>query len=146
MELKPDEIGVELSWDFLWRDPSGASRLTNLRTSLPDRWSRPIQPAHLRLTRAANLDLQIGSIRQSRIGFDSWVSADIPLGEEGEAYDIEIRRADALVRRLATAVPTAVYSRAEQLADGVVGEIVVSVAQVSRRFGAGARAESKIGI
>ncbi len=146
VELAPEEIGAVLQWEFRWGDPGGASRLTNLSAALPDRWGRPFAPVHLRLARAANQDVEIRWIRQARLAFDSWVGADIPLGEEAETYDIEIVRAETIVRRITANAPFAVYTRTDQLADGTSGEIVVRVAQVSRQYGAGARTESKIGI
>lgn len=42
--------------------------------------------------------IAVSSIRRGRIDADSWLAADIPAGEEREAYQIEIRKGGVLVR------------------------------------------------
>lgn len=146
VDLSPEEFGADLHWQFRWRDPAGASRPAQMRLILPNLWARPFAPVHLQLSRAANLDVEINWIRQSRIGGDTWNTAEIPLGEEVESYEIEVLFGEVVRRRFFSSQANARYLRADQLADGAGGEIVVRVAQLSRQYGAGARAESKIRI
>ena len=146
IDMSPEEVGADLQWQFRWRDPAGAARPALLRQSLHNLWARPFAPAHLRLALAANLDVEISWIRQSRIGGDSWATAEIALGEELESYEIEVLFGGVVRRRFSCDQTNARYLRADQLADGLSGEIAVRVAQVSRQSGAGARAESKIRI
>ena len=61
----------------------------------------------------------------------------MPLGEAAEAYLVRVMQGAVLVRETTVAVPTRIYTAAEQLADGVSLPFTVRVAQLSDRFGAG---------
>ena len=50
---------------------------------------RPLAPVHLRSERDAG-DIVFTWIRRTRIDGDGWELADVPLGEEREAYEIEV--------------------------------------------------------
>jgi hypothetical protein len=62
-------------------------------------------------------DVTVTWIRQTRIGGDAWEPSDVPLGEESEAYQVEILDGDAVIRRTITTSPVLVYSAAEQASD-----------------------------
>ena len=102
---------------------------------------RPYAPAHLRGKRNALTgdDLTISWIRRTRIGGDSWEVAEVPLGEDGEAYEIEILDGTTVKRVLSTDKPSVVYSAAQQVADfgGVQSSYSVRVYQMSSVFGRG---------
>ncbi|MFT4149974.1 MAG: glycoside hydrolase TIM-barrel-like domain-containing protein [Paracoccaceae bacterium] len=97
---------------------------------------RPYRVAHLR-ARGQGADLAFFWVRRTRIDGDSWLSAEVPLGEEREAYSVRVRRAGSVVRSVECSAPQWTYTAAMQAADGAAGTITVEVAQLSDRFGAG---------
>jgi hypothetical protein len=69
---------------------------------------RPLSPAHVRGRRTGN-DLAISWKRRTRIGGDSWETAEVPLAEETEAYEIDILDGSTVKRTIASATPAASY-------------------------------------
>ncbi|MBX3504906.1 MAG: glycoside hydrolase/phage tail family protein [Parvibaculum sp.] len=101
---------------------------------------RPLSPVHLRARRVEDGTIRLSWVRRTRLGGDSWQGLDVPLGEELEAYEIEIRDGDAVKRILATSEPQATYSAAEQSADfghTDFESLDVTIYQLSRAFGRG---------
>ncbi len=101
---------------------------------------RPYAPAHLRAERQGNGDIALRWIRRTRIGGDSWTSAEVPLGETAESYRVNILLGGSVVRELSASTPGTTYSAAAQAADGATGAIEFSVAQLSEIYGPGAEA------
>ncbi|MEM1298707.1 MAG: glycoside hydrolase/phage tail family protein [Pseudomonadota bacterium] len=97
---------------------------------------RPFAPAHLR-ARSQGADLAISWIRQTRMGGDSFVSVEVPLGEEREAYRLTVRSGDIVLRTVEVSEPALIYTASDQAADGASGAISVSVAQLSATYGYG---------
>ena len=88
----------------------------------------PPSPVHLRAARDATGGIEIGWTRRSRAGW-VWASgSDTPLGEELEAYRLELS-GDGFVRSVDVELPRYSYSAAEQAADGLVGPLLISVIQ-----------------
>ena len=89
-------------------------------------------------------DLQLRWIRRSRHpAAESWAAAEAPLGEEAEAYEVEILDGAAVKRTLTSAAPSVVYAAAQQLADwsallGPGDALTVRVFQRSALVGRGA--------
>jgi hypothetical protein len=108
---------------------------------------RPLAPVHLAARRSGG-DILLAWIRRSRSGGDAWDPPDIPLGEESEAYDVDILDAGGAVKRvLATAAPAATYTAAMIAADfpgGLPSPLVFRVAQRSAAFGRGIAATASI--
>jgi hypothetical protein len=98
---------------------------------------RPLSPAHLRVASGPGGELSFSWIRRTRIDGDSWDVAEVPLGEETEAYVLRIRKAGAILREVTTADAGWVYTLSEQLVDGLSPPFTVEVAQVSASFGQG---------
>ncbi len=96
---------------------------------------RPYAVAHPRL-RPVPGGLLLTWVRRTRIDGDSWTPAEVPLGEEREAYLVRVSRGGTLLRLAEVAQPAWTYSAAMQGADGA-GPVVLSVAQISDRFGPG---------
>lgn len=100
---------------------------------------RPYAPVHLRAT-LQGADIALTWTRQTRIDGALWLGPEVPLGEESEAYVVEIAQGQTLLRQNIVAQASWTYSAAQQIADGAAGLIEIRVAQVSARYGAGASA------
>jgi hypothetical protein len=85
-------------------------------------------------------DIVLSWTRRTRIGGDSWEQVDVPLGEDSEAYEIDIYNGADVVRTLAAATPLATYTLAQQTADfgGQQWSVTAAVYQMSAVFGRGA--------
>ena len=130
--LEASEVGLPLHWrigpggaDF--GGPAFAAKVAagGLRAALP------LSPAHLRARRLGDGGVALSWIRRGRLSADSWEAAEIPLGEEAEAYRVEIRDGGALVRAAETGAPNWTYTAAMIAADfgGSPGVATVAVAQ-----------------
>jgi hypothetical protein len=99
---------------------------------------RPLSPVHLRGTRVDG-SVRISWVRRTRRDGDSWAAGDVPLGEEREAYAVDILSGSAVVRTFNVNEPTVLYPAADELADfgALQASITVSVAQLSTTVGRG---------
>ena len=139
--LLETERGLERQWLYgpaplPYDDPSYAS----ITRAFDGVGLRPLSPVHLRARRGEGGRIELTWIRRTRIGGDSWAGLDVPLGEELEAYEVEIRDGDAVKRVLAASEPLALYTPAEQTVDFGSTElesIDVTIYQLSRAFGRG---------
>jgi hypothetical protein len=100
---------------------------------------RPLSPVHVRGARSANGDLVITWIRRTRQGGDSWESADVPLAEDGENYEVDILAGVTIRRTIVATRPTTTYTAAQQITDfgGLVPACDLRLAQVSATSGRG---------
>jgi hypothetical protein len=97
---------------------------------------RPFSPCHLRAEQKAG-GHEIRWTRRTRIDGDDWERAEVPLGEESEAYQLRIVKNGQMVRETVITSPSWVYDQSMQMADGVSAPYLVTVAQISARYGAG---------
>ena len=97
---------------------------------------RPYRPVHLRAIRVGG-DVALSWVRQTRIDGDSWLGADVPLGEASEVYRVRVVAGGVPVREVEIHAPNWTYTAAMQSADGVAAPFEIEVAQVSDRFGPG---------
>ena len=104
---------------------------------------RPYRPAHLRAEDQGS-DLAVSWIRRTRIDGDSWALPEVPLGEDGEAYRVQVRQGASILRDVSVSLPYWTYAAADRSADGLTGEYTLAVAQVSERYGPGPYAELEI--
>jgi hypothetical protein len=117
--LRPSEVGLSLNWRV---GPTGVAFVDTHFVTLAEtggvRARLPLSPVHLRGQLTSDGDLEISWIRRSRIDADDWEGADIPLGEEMESYQIEIRSiADDLKRTAAATEQSWIYTNAAIIAD-----------------------------
>ncbi len=98
---------------------------------------RPFPPVHLSAERTGAGDIRIAWTRRSRLGGDGWEGPDIPLGEAREAYRLRLLSGGAELRRIETAAPEALYTAADQAADGAAGPLEIRIAQLSADYGPG---------
>ena len=105
----------------------------------------PLSPVHLRETIAPGGDRVYSWIRRGRVDADSWLAADIPLGEDLESYSVKIRRTDgAVLRETTVGIPSWTYSGADILSDfPTASEFDVSISQISAVVGEGIAATAR---
>lgn len=99
----------------------------------------PLAPVHARGERSAAGDLAIRWIRRTRLPAPWADHVDAPLGEAGEAYQIDIMAGSSVTRTIATSAPQALYSAAEQIADfgALQSAVTCRIHQLSERVGRG---------
>ncbi len=137
MNLAPNARGVErhLRWGPASRalgDPSYRYRVESFRGV----GLRPYPVAHLRAA-ATGAGTDITWIRRTRTGGDSWDGYDVPLGEADERYLVRVVDGGSTVRETVVTAPIWSYGATEQSADGLSGNAIVEVAQISDSFGPG---------
>jgi GTA TIM-barrel-like domain/Putative phage tail protein len=97
---------------------------------------RPYPVAHLTTTQSGG-DLLATWKRRTRIDGDTWQSAEVPLGEDAELYQVRIVQASSIVANYVSSQPQFLYTSAARALDGVSGTFEIAVAQVSASFGPG---------
>ncbi|MBU2533004.1 MAG: glycoside hydrolase/phage tail family protein [Alphaproteobacteria bacterium] len=99
---------------------------------------RPLAPVHVRAERVG-ADLTIRWTRRTRIGGDNWQQLDVALGEQTEAYEVDILDGGQVKRTLASATTAVSYPQAQQVADfgAVPTAIACRVFQLSATWGRG---------
>jgi hypothetical protein len=98
---------------------------------------RPYAPCHLKATRCEAGDILVSWIRRTRIDGDSWLSVEVPVGEDKEQYVLRVYQDETLVREEAATEMSWFYSLSLQAEDGISRPFEIHVAQVSDRFGPG---------
>jgi len=106
---------------------------------------RPYSPVHLRAEPKAN-DLDVSWIRRARQDADDWELSDIPLGEDSEAYRVDVYGPSGLLRQVEVSEPRWTYTAAMQAADGFTGQGGFRVSQMSARFGPGPAASLSLSL
>jgi len=110
---------------------------------------RPFAPVHVEQPwRRARVpgDLTIRWIRRSRaLDADAWEQVEVPLGEEVEGYEVEIRDGAAVKRVLNSSTTSVLYTATQQTADwgaplGAGDTVAIRIFQLSARLGRGAPA------
>lgn len=92
-------------------------------------------------------DLTIAWKRRSRVlSADSWSLAEVPLGEDVEAYEVDIMDGGSVVRTLEASTTSVVYTAAQQTADfgstfGPGQTLTIRIAQLSALIGRGEERE-----
>jgi hypothetical protein len=107
---------------------------------------KPLSPVHVAAVRAGD-GIHIWWIRRTRIDGDNW-GVEVPLGEQVEAYEIEILSGGAVLRSIGCAAPQALYAAADELADfgTVQTSLHVRVAQLSATVGRGYAADVTLAV
>jgi hypothetical protein len=98
---------------------------------------RPYSVCHLRKSGSLGADIPLTWVRRTRIDGDSWTSIEVPLGEESEAYRLQVKTGATLLREVSTSQPFWTYSAAMQAVDDAGPTTRIEVAQVSASFGPG---------
>lgn len=106
---------------------------------------RPLSPCHLRAAATAG-GWDFTWVRRTRIDGDSWDGYDVPLGEGQELYLVRVLDGGVIRREFVTSTAACSYTSEEKLADGILGDFAVSVAQISQEYGAGPGASLEVAI
>jgi len=120
-------------------DPSAlAMTLTPQPTAL-----MPLSPVHLHAARDSGGDVAVSWIRRTRKDGDAW-GVEVPLGEDSEAYEIEILSGSTVKRTLSVNTPAGTYSSADEAVDfdGMQTSLTIRVFQLSSTVGRGHPAQS----
>lgn len=138
-----DEIGQ--SWVYrvgpAARDPADPAYVALAGTTSAYALA-PLSPVQVRARRVA-AGIALSWIRRTRIDGDGWGMADVPLGEETEAYEVEILAGGGLVRRVAAGEPALLYEAARETEDfgAPQSSLALRICQVSRIAGRGRAAD-----
>ncbi len=98
---------------------------------------RPFSVAHLSAQGISGADITLSWVRRTRIDGDSWESIEVPLGEDREVYRVQVFDGTTKVREVEVSNTYWVYTASMQTTDGVGATFVLSVSQLSDRFGSG---------
>ena len=108
---------------------------------------KPYAPARVRAARgAAGVTFTI--LRRGRRDADSWDLREIPLGEDAEAYELDILRNGAVVRSLSSSRPDLIYPSNAELADfgSAQGAFDVQAFQMSASVGRGFALSARVSL
>ena len=99
---------------------------------------RPFAPVRPLARRTAD-GVVLTWIRRTRQDGDGWDAVDVPLGEESERYEVDIRSGGTVLRTLGTTAPSALYPAAAEIADlgAPAASLSVRICQVSGTVGRG---------
>jgi hypothetical protein len=137
------ERTVELRVIATSRDYGDPSAVTLQMTPQPTAL-KPLSPVHLRARRNGS-GVTFEWIRRSRFEADSWVG-EVPLGEDREAYAVDVLNGAAVVRTIESALPAAHYAAADEIADfgAAQASLTIRVAQLSATVGRGFAAQATL--
>jgi hypothetical protein len=96
--------------------------------------AKPFKPVHVRAS-ISEVGLDASWVRRTRIGGDSWLVADVPVGEETETYRVRIVRNDLVLLDVSVTEPQ--FTVANAFVGPIQAGDVFEVAQVSVSFGHG---------
>ena len=144
-DFGPADWGIE-------RDYKGVSILNNEADVTAQQFTNdgvgktPYSPVHVLGVRDGSNNLTITWVRRSRLRTPGLGHGPVPLGEETEAYEIDIYSGVTIVNTLTTALPTLSYSAAEQTADGLTpgNPVNMRIYQISAIRGRGFPAISMV--
>jgi hypothetical protein len=85
-------------------------------------------------------------IRRTRIDGDSWDVVEVLLGEESEAYEVDILDGSSVVRTLSTSAPEVLYGAADETIDfgSPQTSLTIAVYQLSASVGRGIAAQATL--
>jgi hypothetical protein len=98
---------------------------------------RPLSPVHAKAYRDID-GVHISWTRRTRRDGDAW-GVEVPLGEDVEAYQVDIVSGVSVVRTLSSTVPSVLYASADELADFGAAQMSIHlrVMQLSATSGQG---------
>jgi hypothetical protein len=105
----------------------------------------PLSPVHPAAVRDGS-GVTLSWIRRTRIDGDSWDVVEVPLGEESEAYEVDILDGPSVVRTLSTSMPEVLYGAADEITDfgSPQTSLTIAVYQLSASVGRGIAAQATL--
>ena len=97
---------------------------------------KPYPPVRAKAVRSG-AGVTISFLRRGRRESDAWEPLDIPLGEDSEAYEIDIFSGVTLKRTLSAVTPSVLYAAASETADFGAAQTALSVAVYQKSAAAG---------
>ncbi len=146
VDMTRADIGLLFNWKY---GPSvydiGDSSYRTATHAFDGIGLRPLSPVHVTGEQIPE-GLQISWIRRTRISGDNWAQTDVPLGENSEAYEIDILDGATVKRTLTASTPSIIYTIAQQIADFGAPQASYSiyVYQISATFGRGEKREAVV--
>ncbi|MCB2004725.1 MAG: hypothetical protein KDH93_06900, partial [Rhodoferax sp.] len=110
--LRAGEAGLTLNWRVRPADAgTSAEDAETVRLTGGLRAAMPLAPVHLQARRLADGSVRFSWVRCTRVDGDNWLGSDVPLGEEAEAYLVEIRNEqdNGILHSANTAQPSFVW-------------------------------------
>eukprot|EP01037_Dinobryon_pediforme_P009565 gene9565-9641_t len=88
----------------------------DVTTTVTGKALQPYAPVSVTAARQAG-GVLVSFLRRGRLDSDGWQPVDIPLGEDSEAYAIDVCSGDSVVRTLSAATTQCMYSNLQEIAD-----------------------------
>jgi hypothetical protein len=119
------------------RDHADASAVEIAATAGPEAL-KPFAPVHVRARRDPD-GVRIRWIRRTRHGGDAWEPIEVPLGEDAEAYEVDVLQGAAVKRTLSSSASEVLYPAAAELADfgAPQAALALRITQLSALVGRG---------
>ncbi len=142
LPISPDDVGLPLTFEIgPAQEDYTASSYVDLTFTPEARGLLPWSPTDVHGRRdPSSGDVTFTWIRRSRVpGSDAWTAGDVPLGEETEAYQVQILNGGTVIRQASATSPALVYPAAQQIADfgSLQAAYTIRIAQISATVGPG---------
>ncbi|RZO68583.1 MAG: hypothetical protein EVA70_01435 [Parvularculaceae bacterium] len=149
-DLPIDLLGLTLDWSAGPATAATTEASYQTRTlTLTGRGVTPLSPVHLRSHADGAGGWRFTWVRRTRLGGDSWVGEDVPLGEAFERYRVEIGQDDTVLRTADTDAPEFAYDADMVNADfggAPNAEFFFRVAQISDLVGMGISSKVRVSL
>jgi hypothetical protein len=138
--LHGTEIGLELNWRIeSSRSAISGLNFLDLTATGGLRALTPYSPVHLKAKELPDGSIWFSWIRRGRIDADSWLAAEIPVGEDAEAYQLKLFSGGTVLREADLFENSWIYPASDRLSDFDAGSanFDLTIRQVSARVGPG---------
>jgi hypothetical protein len=107
----------------------------------------PLSPRRLS-ARRETAGIRLSWLRRTRFGGDNWELSEVPLGEDNEAYSVEILNGSVRKRLLYSQTPSITYQASDEITDfgSAQTQLRFRVRQISLAVGGGHSAEAMVQI
>ena len=139
LAMSVEDIGIPYVFRFGPASRShGDASYGVMQATLSGQGLKPFSPVHVRGRRLGG-DVLLSWIRRSRAGGDNWDQVSVPLGEESEAYEVDILDAGNVLRTLSTATSQVLYAAGDIASDfgDLPQQFEIDVYQLSPTHGRG---------
>jgi hypothetical protein len=108
---------------------------------------KPLSPVHASARRQGG-GIRLDWLRRTRRNGDGWEPVDVPLAEDAEHYEIDVLKADTIVRTLKSTQPSVLYGNAEEAADfgALQSALSLRIVQMSAVAGRGFERHATIAV